>query len=111
LNDTINAVKKALDFNKAENIEVFDLRDTEYFVDYVVVATSIAAKHALMLVDEIKKAVAPFGEKVLHVDDSDDWTVVDLGDALVHLMSEEYRKRYNLDEFLGEFEKKRAARS
>jgi ribosome-associated protein len=111
LNDTINAIKKALDFNKAENIEVFDVKDTDYFVDYVVVATSIASKHAIMLVDEIKKAIAPFGEKVLHVDDSDTWTVVDLGDALVHLMSDEYRKRYNLEEFLGEFERKRAARA
>lgn len=96
-----------LDEKKAENIEVFDLSDSDYFVDAVVVATSIASKHALMLVDEIKKTLKKDGETILNVDDSDDWTIVDMGDILVHLMSAEYRKKYNLEEFLGEFEAKR----
>ncbi len=96
-----------LDEKKAENIEIFDLTDSGYFVDAVVVATSIASKHALMLVDEMKKTLKKDGETILNVDDSDDWTIVDMGDILVHLMSEEYRKRYDLEEFLREFEAKR----
>jgi ribosome silencing factor RsfS/YbeB/iojap len=96
-----------LDEKKAENIEIFDLTDSGYFVDAVVVATSIASKHALMLVDEMKKTLKKAGETILNVDDSDDWTIVDMGDILVHLMSEEHRKRYNLEEFLREFEAKR----
>lgn len=96
-----------LDDKKAEDIEVFDLSDSGYFVDAVVVATSIASKHALMLVDEMKKALKKDGEIILNVDDSDDWTIVDMGDILVHLMSAEYRKKYDLEEFLREFEAKR----
>lgn len=96
-----------LDEKKAENIEIFDLSGSGYFVDAVVVATSIASKHALMLVDEMKKTLKKDGETILNVDDSDDWTIVDMGDILVHLMSEEYRKRYDLEEFLREFEAKR----
>jgi len=96
-----------LDDKKAENIEVFNLEDSDYFVDAVVVATSIASKHALMLVDEIKKTLKKDGEIILNVDDSDDWTIVDMGDILVHLMSAEYRRKYNLEEFLGEFEAKK----
>lgn len=96
-----------MDDKKAENIEIFDLQGSGYFVDAVVVATSIASKHALMLVDEMKKTLKKDGENILNVDDSDDWTIVDMGDILVHLMSEEYRKRYNVEEFLKEFEAKR----
>jgi len=96
-----------LDDKKAENIEIFELTGTDYFVDAVVVATSIAAKHALMLVDEMKKTLKKDGESILNVDDSDDWTIVDMGDILVHLMSPEYRKKYDLEEFLREFEAKR----
>lgn len=92
-----------LDEKKAEHIEIFDLSDTDYFVDAVVVATQVASKHALMLIDEIK-ALKKDGENVLNVDDSDDWTIIDMGDILVHLMSETYRKKYNLEEFLREFE-------
>lgn len=96
-----------LDDKKAENIEIFDLTDSGYFVDAVVVATSIASKHAMMLVDEMKKTLKKEGENILNVDDSDDWTIVDMGDILVHLMSGEYRKKYNLEEFLKEFEAKK----
>ena len=96
-----------LDEKKAEHVEIFDLTNSDYFVDAVVVATSVASKHAMMLVDEIK-TLKKDGESVLNVDDSDDWTIIDMGDILVHLMSAEYRKRYNLEEFLSEFEAKRA---
>jgi len=95
-----------LDDKKAEHIEIFDLSGSGYFVDAVVVATQVAAKHALMLIDEIK-ALKKDGEMILNVDDSDDWTIIDMGDVLVHLMSVESRKKYNLEEFLREFEAKR----
>lgn len=107
INDRCKKIAALLDDKKAENIEIFDLQGSGYFVDAVVVATSIASKHALMLVDEMKKTLKKDGENILNVDDSDDWTIVDMGDILVHLMSEEYRKRYNVEEFLKEFDAKR----
>lgn len=107
LKERCQKIANLLDEKKAEDIEIFDLTDSGYFVDAVVVATSIASKHALMLVDEMKKNLKKDGEEILNVDDSDDWTIVDMGDILVHLMSAEYRKRYNLEEFLKEFEAKR----
>ncbi len=107
LKERCQKIANLLDEKKAEDIEIFDLTDSGYFVDAVVVATSIASKHALMLVDEMKKNLKKDGEEILNVDDSDDWTIVDMGDVLVHLMSAEYRKRYNLEEFLKEFEAKR----
>ena len=107
LKDRCQKIADLLDEKKAENIEIFDVTGSGYFVDAVVVATSIASKHALMLVDEIKKTLKKEGEEILNVDDSDDWTIVDMGDILVHLMSAEYRKRYNLEEFLKEFEAKK----
>jgi ribosome-associated protein len=42
------------------------------------------------------------GEEFLRIDDSDDWTIIDLGDILIHLMSQEYRSRYKIEEFLDE---------
>lgn len=103
MKQTIESIKSVLDSKKAEHIEVFDLTDTDYFVDYVVVATAIATKHGAMLVSELKKEVAKFDEKFLHVDEGDDWTIIDMGDILIHLMSEEYRKRYNVEAFLQDF--------
>ena len=47
------------------------------------------------------------GEEFLFTEESDDWTVIDLGDILIHLMSEEYREKYKLEEFLNKFNIKR----
>jgi len=98
----IATIKELLDEKKALDIIDYDLRNTDYFVDHVIVATTMADKHAKALLDHLKKTLKPMGEEFLGVDESDDWTVIDLGDILIHLMSEEYRAKYQMDKFLNE---------
>jgi len=105
MNERIERIVKTLDDKKALDIETFDLKDKDYFVDAVVIATTMGQKHGFALLDELKKKLKPAGEEFLFIDESDDWTVIDLGDILVHLMSEEYRAKYQLEEFLKEFNK------
>lgn len=97
----IEKISKVLDMNKAENIEVFDLRGKDYFVDQVVIATSLNSRHTEALLNYLKTDLKP-AEHFLGVDISDEWIVADLGDILVHIMTPEYRARYNMEEFLGE---------
>lgn len=66
------------------------------------------ARHDACRRDE--KTLKKDGENILNVDIID-WTIVDMGDILVHLMSSEYRTRYNLEEFLKEFEAKKEDRA
>ena len=103
--DRIAKIKELLDEKKALDIMDYDLRDSEYFVDYVVVATTMADKHGYALLDHLKKNLKPLGEEFLGIDESDDWILIDLGDILIHLMSEEYRAKYQMDEFLKEIGK------
>jgi ribosome-associated protein len=100
--ERIAKIKELLDEKKALDIMDYDLRDKDYFVDYVVVATTMADKHGAALLDHLKKTLKPMGESFLGVDESDDWIVIDLGDILIHLMSEEYRAKYQMDKFLEE---------
>ena len=106
--DRIAKIKELLDEKKALDIMDYDLKDSDYFVDYVVVATTMADKHGQALLDHLKKNLKPLGEEFLGVDESDDWILIDLGDILIHLMSEEYRAKYQMDEFLKEINKKRS---
>ena len=100
--ERIARIKNLLDEKKALDIMEYDLRDKDYFVDYVIVATTMADKHGAALLDHLKKTLKPLGETFLGVDESEDWIVIDLGDILIHLMSEEYRAKYQMDEFLNE---------
>ena len=102
----IEKISAILDKNKAESIEVFDLRDKDYFVDQVVIATSLNSKHTEALLNYMKNELKP-AETFLGTDVSDEWVVADLGDILIHIMTAEYRTKYNMEEFLGELSQER----
>ena len=95
----IESITEVLDKNKAESIEVFDLREKNYFVDFAIIASSLGSKHTLALLDHLKKDLKP-AENFNQVDESGDWIVVDLGDILIHIMTPEYRTKYDMEDFL-----------
>ena len=102
MNTRLENIKKILDDKKAENIEIIDLTSKDYIVDYVVIATTLNAKHGFALLNYLKTDLKPTGEEFLRVDEDDEWTIIDLGDMFIHLMSEKYRNKYSLEEFLSE---------
>ena len=107
MNSRINKIRDILDDKKASDIEIFDLTSKDYLVDYVVIATTLNPKHANALLDYLKLDLKPKGEEFLRVDEDDNWTVIDLGDIFIHLMSEKYREKYNIEEFLESFAKQK----
>lgn len=101
----IEKISEILDKNKAEAIEVFDLRGRDYFVDFVIIASSLGERHTEALLDHLKKGLKP-EETFLNVDVSSEWIVVDLGDILIHIMTPEYRNKYDMESFLSELMQK-----
>ena len=99
MNNRIQNITDVLDKNKAEAIEVFDLREKNYFVDYAIIASSLGSRHTTALLDHLKKGIKP-AENFNNVDESGDWVVVDLGDILIHIMTPEYRIKYDMETFL-----------
>ena len=96
----IDNLVKLLDEKKAEEIEVFDLSNEEYIAKAVILVSSLGGKHTNALFEHIKDNKKKLGEKILGYDESDDWIVVDLEDILIHIMTPQYRLRYNIEEFL-----------
>lgn len=100
MENRINSIVDILDSKKAENIQTFDMRNQDYFVEQVVIATTLGERHGSALLVDLKKGLE--GESFVHVEDENEWIVIDLGDILIHLMTPEYRSRYNIEEFLSE---------
>ncbi len=107
VNEKIELIKKVLDDKKAKDIELFDLKDVDYIADYVILATSLTGKHTEALYNYLKIELRDHGEKFLATDETEDWVVADLGDVLIHIMTSEYREKYNLEVFLGELKENR----
>jgi ribosome silencing factor RsfS/YbeB/iojap len=102
LDQRIEKIVTILDDKKAEEIEVFNLEDADYVAKRVVIANSLNGKHTKALYDHLKRELKPLGEEFLATDETDEWTVADLGDILIHIMIPEYRQRYSLEQFLNE---------
>lgn len=96
----VRKIVTLLNNKKAEDVVVFDLEKSDYFVDHVVIATQMAEKHGHALLDDLKKKLKDEDEEFLHIDESDDWIVADLGDIIVHIMSREKREVFRIEDFL-----------
>jgi ribosome-associated protein len=101
MQNRIEKITQTLDTHKAEAIEVFDLKGKDYFVDYAIIASSLGQKHTIALLDHLKRELKP-EETFVYVEESSDWVVIDLGDILIHIMTPEYRVKYDMETFLSE---------
>ncbi len=106
LNKRLEKIRALLDEKKAENIEIIDLKDKDYIVDYVVIATTLNPKHGFALLDYLKVELKPLGEEFLRVDEDEEWTICDLGDMFINLMSQKAREKYTLEDFLSQLNSK-----
>ncbi len=99
----IKKIVDVLDFHKAEDIEVFDLQEKGYIANYVVIATALNNKHSIALLSHLKDELKPAGEEFIRTEEDGDWTVIDLGDILIHIMTQSHRDTYSLEQFLSTF--------
>ena len=98
-------IAEILNEKKAEDVQIIDMEGREYIAKFVVIATMLTARHAASLIEELKSALKPLGEEFLAIESGDEWSVVDLGDIIVHLISETYRAKYNIEDFLDKLKK------
>jgi len=103
MEERINRIINILDEKKAENIEVFDLTDKGYIVNQVVIATALNNRHSLSLLTNLKEELKPHGEEFLRTEEDGEWSIIDLGDVLIHIMTQEHREKYSLEKFLENF--------
>jgi len=104
MNKRIDSITSIIDEKKGENIQVFDMREKDYFVDTVIISTTLGERHGASLLDDLKIETKKNGEEILGVEESGEWIVLDLGDILIHLMTPEYRAKYNIEDFLKNYE-------
>ena len=99
MQERIERIIKILDAKKAEAIEAIDMSEREYIAKCVIIATTMG---------DLKEELKDAGEQFLGIESSGDWVVIDLGDILIHLMSAQYRAKYNIEEFLSKLKEAKA---
>ncbi len=103
----LDEIKRLLEDKKGEDIQVIDVREKEYLVDFVVIVTAMAGKHSFALLDFLKTELKPKGVEFYATDEeSEDWLIADLGFVMVHIFTQNHRNKFNLEEFLQSLPKK-----
>ena len=95
---------KALQALKAENIVILDVREQASFTDYMIFASGSSTRHVSAIADSVVEAAKAANEPALGVEGEDvgEWVLVDLGDAIVHIMLPDVRLYYELEKLWGE---------
>ncbi len=92
-------VVDALDDIKAKDIIKLDVRELTTVTDYMIVASGTSNRHVQALVENVAEKAKAAGHKPLGIEGEDggEWVLLDLEDALVHVMLPKVREFYNLE--------------
>ena len=87
--------------HKGGNVVVLDVVGSNTFADYFIIATVTSSAHSRGLLKHVYDAIKPLGLELRptkrKMPDGDEWTLIDLGNVVVHLMTETARSFYDLE--------------
>lgn len=97
--DILDRICEILDKKKAMDVNVTCIKDVSAFADYFVFASGTSTTHVKALADEVKFKLKEEGIFPRKRDEySEAWILLDYGDIIVHIFTEETRKLYNIED-------------
>ena len=85
---------------KGENVLLLDIRELSILADYFVIASTTSDRQAKAILDDVRaKVKQAFDVRLLHIEGepATGWVLIDYGDVVVHLFSQEMREYYDLE--------------
>lgn len=88
----------------ALDIVLLDLEGVTSFTNVFVIATANSGRHARTLAEAVVEAARGYGDRPLGTEGEETarWILVDLGEVVAHVFTEETRERYSLERLWGE---------
>jgi ribosome-associated protein len=97
------AVEAALD-KKAFHLQGLEVSELTSYTDAFLLCSGASDRQVGAIVDEIRRRLSETGRKPLHVEGASrsDWVLIDYGEFIVHVFTEEKRSYYALDNLWGD---------
>ena len=92
----------AVESKKAENIVLLDLRPDAIIADFFVICTGNSDRQIKALADGVREAIKDKYSRLptsVEGQATSGWVLMDYGDVLVHIFSEDQREFYDLEGF------------
>lgn len=99
LEECLALVKTSLDSMKAKNITVLNVEDLTDVMERIVIADGTSKRHVRALADNLGADAKQAGFMPLGREggNDSDWTLIDLGAVVVHMMMPQAREFYDLE--------------
>lgn len=99
-----NFVIEQLEDMKGRDIVTLNISDKASFADYMIICSGNSNRHVKSIAQSVAmecraKGVEPRG---MEGNDVGEWALVDLIDIIVHVMTDEQRDKYNLEQLWAE---------
>lgn len=99
--DAALALGALLRDHKGGSVMVLDVSGSNTWADYFVIATVTSSAHSRGLQKHVYESIKDLGLEIRparrKLPDGDEWALIDLGNVVVHLMSETARRFYDLE--------------
>ena len=99
----ILAAFRAAESKKALDIKILDVEEVSSFTDYFIICSGTNPRQNHAISDEIGEQLAKIGYKPVSTEgyESAGWILMDYGDFVIHIFSEETRSYYDLERLWG----------
>jgi ribosome-associated protein len=97
--ELVKVVTDELNLRKGDNVTVIDVKDRTSVTDFMIIVTSTSTRHANALCGYVSEKIKELGVRPLgqEGEQGSDWVLLDLGDIIVHIMTEQSRNLYQLE--------------
>ncbi|MBW7569561.1 MULTISPECIES: ribosome silencing factor [Succinivibrio] len=101
--NTENLLERCLSIlsdSKAHDIVNIDVSKASSLCDNAVICTGTSNRHVSAIAKRLEDKLYEYGYKhiTLSGEQTGEWVIADLGEVMVHIMQDEVRRRYELDD-------------
>jgi ribosome-associated protein len=99
--DKAQLLLETVEDRKAEAPLLMDLRGKTVLADYFLICTGLSNVHIRAIADHVMEAVRERNLRPPQIEGANvgEWVLMDFGDVILHIMNEEARERFKLEEF------------
>ena len=100
----VELVEKTLEDMKARDIVKIDVMEKTSITDFMVICSGNSTRHVKSIAENMNTEIRKHDLKPIGIEGNDvgEWALIDLGDVIVHVMTDDIRDLYQLEKLWSE---------
>tara|TARA_B100000401_G_scaffold381214_1_gene283213 strand:- start:239 stop:583 length:345 start_codon:yes stop_codon:yes gene_type:complete len=99
IKEIVKNCKNSLDELKAKNVCSYEVEQISSFTSFIIVASGTSGRHIQSIADKVIENLKTKKIKILGTEgmETKDWILIDAGEVIINIMSEDSREHYDLE--------------